>query len=44
MPQKAIIQMNKNRISYFTLYFFFFFFVSALLPPYQVLQYNSNAQ
>lgn len=41
MPQKAIIQMNKNRISYFTLYFFF---VSALLPPYQVLQYNSNAQ
>lgn len=23
MPQKAIIQMNKNRISYFTLYFFF---------------------
>lgn len=42
MPQKAIIQMNKNRISYFTLYFFFF--VSALLLPYQVLQYNSNAQ
>ena len=39
-PQRQLSKWTKtDRISYFTLYFFC---VSALLPPYQVLQYNSN--